>query len=109
MKGTHLRFYTYENRKHGSALLYEWLLERAKEFGVHGGSAFRAIAGFGRHGKLHEQHFFELAGDVPVLVEFILGESEAEAFIALLRREKIHLFFSRVSTEFDVTDADGLT
>ena len=104
MKGTHLRFYTYENRKHGNALMYEWLLERAKQLGVHGGSAFRAIAGFGRHGKFHEQHFFELAGDVPVLVEFILGEAEADALIDLLRREKIHLFYARVPTEFDVTD-----
>src|SRR5512135_600874 len=107
MKGIHLRFYTYENRKHHGALLYEWLLERAKQLGVHGGSAFRAIAGFGRHGHLHEQHFFELAGDVPVLVEFILGEAEAEALLDSLRREKIHLFFSRVPTEFDVTDPEG--
>ena len=107
MKGTHLRFYTYENRRHGSALLYEWLLERAKALGVHGGSAFRAIAGFGRHGKFHEQHFFELAGDVPVLVEFILDDAHADALLADLRREKINVFYARVATEFDVTDADG--
>ena len=104
MKGTHLRFYTYENRKHHGALLYEWLLERAKALGVHGGSAFRAVAGFGRHGKFHEQHFFELAGDVPVLVEFILGDEEADALLEILRREKIHLFYARVPTEFDVID-----
>ena len=42
MQGTHLRFYTYENRKHGGALLYEWLLEFAKARGIHGGSAFLA-------------------------------------------------------------------
>ena len=52
MRGSHLRLYTYENRRHDGALLYEWLLERAKKLGVHGGSAFRAIAGFGRHGQL---------------------------------------------------------
>ena len=104
MKGIHLRFYTYENRKHDGALLYEWILERAKRLGVHGGSAFRAIAGFGRHGKLHEQHFFELAGDVPVLIEFILGDAEADALIEDLRREKVHLFYARVATEFDVID-----
>ena len=40
MQGTHLRFYTYENRKHGSVLIYEWLLEFAKARGIHGGSAF---------------------------------------------------------------------
>jgi len=110
MKGTHLRFYTYENRRHGSALLYDWLLERAKALGVHGGSAFRAIAGFGRHGRLHEQHFFELAGDVPVLVEFILSEADADALIDALRAEKIELFYARVATEFDTTgpaSADG--
>ena len=102
MKGIHLRFYTYENRKHGATLMYEWLLERAKALGIHGGSAFRAIAGFGRHGKLHEQHFFELAGDVPVLVEFILGDAEADALIAALRAEKVQLFYARLPAEFDV-------
>ena len=109
MKGVHLRFYTYENRKHGGALLYEWLLERAQELGVHGGSAFRAIAGFGRHGRLHEQHFFELAGEVPILVEFILGEAEADALIAAMRAEKINLFYARVATDFATTDPDATT
>ena len=104
MKGIHLRFYTYENRKHGSILLYEWLLEYAKKLGVNGGSAFRAIAGFGRHGRLHEQHFFELAGDVPVLVEFILEEEHADALLAAMRKENVHLFYARLATEFDLID-----
>ena len=101
MQGTHLRFYTYENRKHGSVLMYEWLLERARQLGIHGGSAFRAIAGFGRHGKLHEQHFFELAGDVPVLVEFIVSSTEADALLEALRAEKASLFYARLPAEFD--------
>jgi PII-like signaling protein len=101
MQGTHLRFYTYENRKHGGALTYEWLLEFAKARGIHGGSAFRAIAGFGRHGKLHEQHFFELAGDVPVLVEFIVSDTEADALLSALRDEKVTLFYARLPAEFD--------
>jgi PII-like signaling protein len=104
MKGTHLRFYTYENRKHGSALMYEWLLEFAKSRGIHGGSAFRAIAGFGRQGKLHEQHFFELAGDVPVLVEFIADEDAADALIAALREENVHLFFASLPAHFDIIE-----
>jgi PII-like signaling protein len=104
MKGIHLRFYTYESRRHGSALVYEWLLEYAKNLGIHGGSAFRAIAGYGRHGKLHEQHFFELAGDVPVLVEFIAGEAEADALLAALRKENMHLFYARMAAEFDVIE-----
>jgi PII-like signaling protein len=106
MKGVHLRFYTHANRRHDGAVLYEWLLERAKKLGIHGGSAFRSIAGFGRHGKLHEQSFFELAGDETVLVEFILTDEEADAMITGLQREKIHLFFARQPTEFGVIGSE---
>jgi len=48
MKGTYLRFYMHENVRHRHQLLYEWLLQHARSLGVHGGSAFRAIEGFGR-------------------------------------------------------------
>lgn len=100
MKGVHLRFYTYENHKHHSLLVYEWLLEHAKTLGIHGGSAFRAVAGFGRNGRLHEQHFFELAGEEPVLVEFIVTEEQADQLIALLEVEKLFLFYARLPTEY---------
>jgi uncharacterized protein len=107
MKGSLLRFYMHENRKHSHILLYEWLLEQAKQIGIHGGSAFRAIAGFGRHGKLHEQHFFELAGDLTVQVDFLVNEEEADRLIDLFRRENIHVVFARFEAEFGVINADG--
>lgn len=107
MKGVHLRFYTYESRKHHGLLVYEWLLDRAQKLGIHGGSAFKAMAGFGRHGRIHEQHFFELAGDVPVLVEFIATEEEANLLLQLLQAEKLHLFYARIPTEYN--DTGGLT
>ncbi|SFN25317.1 DUF190 domain-containing protein [Dokdonella immobilis] len=100
MNGVHLRFYTYEDRKHHGLLVYEWLLQNARKLGIHGGSAFRAMAGFGRHGKLHEQHFFELAGEVPVLVEFILDPDEADKLVALLREEGLDLFYAKLPAEY---------
>ena len=60
MNAVALRFYVHQPRKHGKALLFEWLLEQAKQLGIHGGSAFFATAGYGRHGVIHEQRFFEL-------------------------------------------------
>jgi uncharacterized protein len=104
MQGIYLRFYVHENRKHHNILLYEWLLETAKKTGIHGGSAFRAIAGFGRHGVLHEQHFFELAGDLTVEVEFVLSEEEAAALLDLIQREQIRLFYAKVPAEFGMTE-----
>ena len=95
-----LRFYVHENRRHRHLLLYEWLLQEAKRLGIHGGSAFRAIAGFGRHGVLHEEHFFELAGDVPVEIDFAVSADEANRLLDFLRAERISIFYVRVPIEF---------
>jgi uncharacterized protein len=86
-------------------LLYEWLLETARKAGIHGGSAFRAIAGYGRHGVLHEQHFFELAGDLTVAVEFVLTEEQAGMLLALLQQEKLALFYAKAPAEFGLAGA----
>ncbi|MFC5576644.1 DUF190 domain-containing protein [Lysobacter niabensis] len=102
MKGFHLRLYTYENRRHQGLPIYEWLLDRARKLGIHGGSAFKAMSGFGRHGKLHEQHFFELAGEEPVLVEFIVTPSEADLLLELLKAEELRLFYARQPIEYGV-------
>ena len=104
MNGTYLRFYMHENRKHGGTLLYEWLLETAKKAGIHGGSAFRAIAGFGRHGVIHEQHFFELAGDLTVEVEFLISHDEAERLLMLLKKEQVRVFYAMVEAQFGMTE-----
>ena len=103
MHGTLLRFYVHENRRLHGILLYEWLLESAKKIGIHGGSAFRAIAGFGSHGILHEQHFFELAGDLAIEVEFAVTEEEAQKLLALLEDEQVRVFYTKVPAEFGTT------
>ena len=105
-KGVFLRFYVHENRRHGSILLYEWLLQAAKSAGIHGGSAFRAIAGFGRHGVIHEQHFFELAGDLTIEVEFLLSEEQAQALLDRVQAEKVRVVYARTAADFGMTDGD---
>lgn len=107
MKGTLLRFYVHENRKHRHILLYEWLLEHAKKMGIHGGSAFRAIAGFGRHGILHEEHFFELAGDLTVEIDFAVTDQEADELLGMIDREHIRMFYARIPIEYGVIGDSG--
>jgi PII-like signaling protein len=107
MKGTLLRFYVHENRKHRHILLYEWLLEQARKLGIHGGSAFRAIAGFGRHGILHEEHFFELAGDLTVEIDFAVSDEDAQRLLDHLQAERIRVFYVRLPIEFGVLDGNG--
>ncbi|MBI5918036.1 MAG: DUF190 domain-containing protein [Nitrosomonadales bacterium] len=94
-----LKFYLSEKQQHNGSLLYEWLLEEARRQGISGGSAFRAIAGYGRHGRLHEETFFELGGELPVIVEFVLETAQAERFIETLRPQGLKLFYVRQQAE----------
>jgi PII-like signaling protein len=90
-----LIFYVSEKQHQAGMPLYEWLLEEAKGLGIHGGSAFRAIAGFGRHGRLHEDTFFELAGELAVKVEFILDDKLAEQIMERVRVQSLKVFYVR--------------
>ncbi len=105
MNGIYLRFYTHEDRRVHGLLFYEWLLEQAKKVGIHGGTAFKAMAGYGRHGVTHESKFFELAGDLTVEVEFIVTEDEASQLMELVRTAKIRVFYARVPAQFGVIEA----
>jgi PII-like signaling protein len=78
------------------------LLEEAKKFGVPGGSAFRAVAGFGRHGQMHEETFFELSGELPLQIEFILNAALADQLLENLCTHKLNLFYVRYVVESGV-------
>lgn len=90
-----LCFYVGEKQHHAGMPLYEWLLEEARALGIHGGSAFRAIAGFGRHGRLHEDTFFELAGELAVKVEFILDDAITEQILQRVSAQNLTIFYVR--------------
>jgi len=94
-----LSFYISEKQHHSDMPLYEWLLEEARTMGVRGGSAFRAIAGFGRHGRMHEDTFFELAGELAVKVEFVLDDVLAERLIEKIRRLNMDVYYLKQTVE----------
>lgn len=103
MDGTFLKLYVPQTTRHHGKLLYEWILETAHALGIPGGSAFRAIAGYGRHGRLHEEHFFELAGDLPLAVEFFAEDAAIDRLLDALRNEKISLFYVKTGVTGGLT------
>ena len=103
MQGMCLKLFVTEGKRHRGELLYEWLLEQAKQLGVPGGSVFRATEGYGRHGKLHKETFFELAGDLPLEVEFVLSAEQANSLLALIRQANLKLFYVKMPAEYGVT------
>lgn len=106
MQGSFYRFYVHEDHRVHHRPAWEWLLAVANKQGIRGGSAFKAIAGFGRHHVLHEASFFELAGTLAIEVEFILTDQEAQTLLNLLHQEKVRLFYARVPAYFGVINPD---
>ncbi len=107
MQGSFFRFYVHEDHRHHGRVAWEWLLEQGNRLGIRGGSAFKAMAGFGRHHTLHEARFFELAGTLTVEVEFIVTPDEEQKLLELLRREKLRLFYVSTPAYFGVVNPDA--
>lgn len=81
MQALCVRFFVHEGMKYGHQPVHDWLFAEARALGIPGGTAFRACAGYGRHG-LHEDSFFELAGKLPEVVEFFAGAESVDKLLA---------------------------
>lgn len=103
MQNVVLRFYVSEKQHHQGELMHEWLLRLAQQLELPGGSAFRAIAGYGKHGRMREETFFELAGELAVAVEFIIDAQSADRLIAAVAAEKLQLHYIRYAVEMGTT------
>lgn len=97
-----LQVFVSEASRHHGKLTYEWLLDAAQGLGIAGGSAFRAVAGFGRHGR-HDAGFFELAGDLPVVVEFFVDSALADQLLKNIAAAGLQLVYAKLPAEIGVT------
>ena len=99
MQGIYLKLFVPEGLRHHGDLLYDLILKQAESIGIPGGTAVQAVAGFGRHGHIHEQHFFELAGELPIIIEFFAADEAIDQLLALLAGEKHSLFYIKFHAE----------
>lgn len=97
-----LQVFVSEASRHHGKPSYEWLLDAAQALGVSGGSVFRAIAGFGRHGR-HDAGFFELAGELPVVVEFFVEAAMADRLLQVIADADLKLVYAKLPAEIGVT------
>jgi PII-like signaling protein len=106
LDGVFLRFIVQENRKVHGLIMHDWLLKKAQALGIHGGCAFRGIAGFGRHGILHEQMFWELAGDMPVEIRFVCSEEQAYRLLDVVEEAQQSVFYVISPTRYGIAGAE---
>lgn len=97
-----LRLFGREGERHHGRVLHDFLLDLARECGAGGVTVLRASAGYGRHG-LHEDHFFELGGELPVVVETVLEDAQARQLLARCSEEGLRLFYTLSPVETGMT------
>lgn len=99
MQGFQITFYTCLDRQHHGKPLAEWLLEFAKQQGVRGATLIAGNESFGRDGRTHAAHFFELA-DQPMSVTMIADAATTDKVFAALAREAVEVFYTKTAIEF---------
>jgi PII-like signaling protein len=94
-----LRIFVNESDRWEGRAVYEVIIRAAREQGLAGATALRAIEGFGAGGRIHSVKVLHLSEDVPIVVEIIDTPERIAAFIPTLDKivaegivtvEKIH-------------------
>jgi len=83
-EGYLLRIFIGESDRHDGKLLHEWIVTKAREEGLAGATAIRAIMGFGAHSRLHTFKIERLSQDLPIIVEIVDTREKLEKFLALI-------------------------
>ena len=108
-QGMMLRFYVPESARQGGVQLWEWLLQTGRRLALPGGTALRAVGGFGRQHVLHESRFVELAGHETIVVEFMLSACEAESLERELDAAGVSLVCAQWPLQWRVFNSDCRT
>ena len=80
-EGHILRIFIGESDRHDGALLYEWIVQQARQHGLAGATVLRGIEGFGAHSRVHTARILRLSEDLPIIVEIVDTLEKIEAFL----------------------------
>ena len=104
--GCLLRIFIGESDKHEGKLLYEWIVLKAKEYGLAGATVIRGMMGFGAGSRIKTASILRLSQDLPIIVEIVDTKEKLESFLAtidhaiadgLATYEKANIIFYRSS------------
>src|SRR5262249_8235209 len=112
-----LRIFVNESDRWEGRAVYELIVRAAKEQGLAGATALRAIEGYGAAGRVHSVKVLHLSEDVPIVVEIIDAPERIAAFIPTLDKivaegvvtvEKIHVLTYRRNGGAVTTPSDEI-
>jgi len=75
----------------GGKLLYEYIVELAKDTGIAGATVYRGIMGFGSSSKITSSKFWELTEKLPVVIELVDKTENLRAFFTGIEADLIKM------------------
>ena len=109
-EGHLLRIIIGESDRHEGMPLYEWLVVKAREFGVAGATVVRGMMGYGANSRIKTTSILRLSEDLPVVIEMIDTKEKLENFMevvdhvlrgGLVTFEKMHIRMYRSPNQRD--------
>ena len=86
-----LKVHASTTDKIGTRLLYEYLVEKARDEGISGATVFRGIMGYGTSSTIQSSRFWELTEKLPVVIEFVDRKEKLEAFYQVIEKELLNM------------------
>ena len=83
-EGQLLRIFIGESDKYGNQPLYEWVVRKARAFGLAGATVFRGLEGFGAHSRVHTAKILRLSSDLPIVIEIVDTSEKIEQFMPVI-------------------------
>lgn len=75
----------------GSKLMYQHIVELAKEKGISGATVYRGIMGYGSSSQISSSKFWELTEKLPVVIELVDETDKLEQFFKEIEEELIRM------------------
>lgn len=75
----------------GSKLLYQHLVELARDKGITGATVYRGIMGYGSSSTITSSRFWELTEKLPVVIELVDSTERLEAFYEEISQELLSM------------------
>jgi uncharacterized protein len=109
-----LRIFVNESDRYEGRAVYETIVRAAREQGLAGATAMRAIEGYGAGDRIHSVKVLHLSEDVPIVVEIIDTPERIAAFLPTLDKivaegvvtvEKVHVLTYRRNGLAQATNA----
>ena len=83
-EGYMLRIIIGEDSRCGRKHLYEWIVIKAREWGIAGATVLRGMMGYGANSRIKTTSILRLSEDLPVIIELIDEKKLLEDFLEII-------------------------